>query len=73
MEVTDAEVFAVAKVLEAIAFGSKAPLDPYDAIVIYVDSQAAILQIQSPQGNWWAHRIQAVAYALWDYVEVRIH
>ena len=45
VEVADAEVFVVARVLEAVAYGSEAPLDSCNIIVIFVDSQAAILRI----------------------------
>ena len=38
VEVADAEVFVVARVLEAVAYGSEAPLDSYNIIIIFIDS-----------------------------------
>jgi len=75
VEVADAEVFAVAKVLEAVtaSHGTEALPDLCTTIVIFVDSQAAILRIRSPRGNRWARKIQTAAQALQGRAAVRIH
>ena len=68
VEVADAEVFAVAKVLEAVTYDASTE----HTIVIFIDSQAAIQRIQSPRGNCWAQRIYAAAHALRGRVAVKI-
>ena len=76
IEVADAEVFAVAKVLEAIRYGTeKLPnnVPKPVPIIIFVDSQAAILRIRNPGNNRWARKIQQMAKALWDIATVGIY